>query len=386
MKTPEISIIALGSVSPLGFGTTLSWPAYRDAGHRLDRSRIGPEEEWVGRLPAGAEERVASLAASRPEYEDLDRSVLFAILASRLAFSEAGWDSDDPVGINIGSSRGATGRLERIFSGFAETGRVPALASPVTTLGNVSSWVAQDLGSDGPEFSHSITCSTALHALLNGIAWLRSSMAERFLCGGSEAPLTAFTVAQMQALKIYSRESDGYPCRSLDPDKRNNSMVLGEGAASVCLERGRSERALALVRGVGYATEPLRHAVSLSADAKCIQRSMRRALGSLPPSEVDAVVMHAPGTRKGDLAEIRAVEAVFGKPGPALTSNKWKIGHTLGASGLLSLELALGMIRHRTFIPVPYLSQSEQPGELRFVLVNAVGFGGNAVSILLERP
>jgi 3-oxoacyl-(acyl-carrier-protein) synthase len=60
-----------------------------------------------------------------------------------------------------------------------DTGKAQTLAS-TTTLGNISSWVAHDLQSSGPEISHSITCSTALHAVLNGIAWLKSGMVDKF--------------------------------------------------------------------------------------------------------------------------------------------------------------------------------------------------------------
>ena len=74
-------------------------------------------------------------------------------------------------------------------------------------MGNISSWVAHDLQTEGPEISHSITCSTALHALLNGVAWLQSGKQIKFLVGGSEAPLTPFTIAQMQALKIYAKRN-----------------------------------------------------------------------------------------------------------------------------------------------------------------------------------
>jgi 3-oxoacyl-(acyl-carrier-protein) synthase len=90
--------------------------------------------------------------------------------------------------------------------------------------------VAHDLKNKGPEISHSITCSTALHAILNAVAWLQSGMATRFLVGGSEAPLTAFTLAQMQALKIYANEESEFPCKAFDLTKTKNSMVLGEGA------------------------------------------------------------------------------------------------------------------------------------------------------------
>jgi 3-oxoacyl-(acyl-carrier-protein) synthase len=208
------------------------------------------------------------------------------------------------------------------------------------------------------------------------------------MVGGSEAPLTPFTIAQMQALKIYATEPAGkkpvYPCRALDLQKPANSMVLGEGASLACLEAGVSDRSLAIVEGIGYATEILEHNVSLSTDARCFQRSMRMALGTLTPEQVDVLVLHAPGTVKGDLAEYRAIEKVFGNKLPALTNNKWKIGHTFGASGMLSIEMAILMLRQQEFIKVPYIADPHEPETLKRVMVNAVGFGGNAVSVLLK--
>ena len=113
------------------------------------------------------------------------------------------------------------------------------------------------------------------------------------------------------------------------------------------------------------------------------------AIGKHHPKEVDIVICHAPGTVKGDLAEVNAIKKVFGKHLPALTSNKWQLGHTFGASGLLSLELAILMLRHQEFIGVPFLDKainiSQQPSKINTILVNTVGFGGNAVSILLSK-
>jgi 3-oxoacyl-(acyl-carrier-protein) synthase len=94
--------------------------------------------------------------------------------------------------------------------------------------------------------------------------------------------------------------------------------------------------------------------------------------------------MHAPGTVKGDLTEYKAIESVFGESLPLLTTNKWKIGHTFGASGILSMELAVMMMRNNTFIDVPFVKVQIQTKPIKKVLVNAVGFGGNAVSILLS--
>ena len=296
---------------------------------------------------------------------------------------------NDVFGINIGSSRGATDLFEKHFQEYLETGKAQTLASPTTTLGNISSWVAHDLQSSGPEISHSITCSTALHALLNGVAWLRAGMIDKFLVGGSEAPLTDFTIAQMRALKIYSNiderqpELAEWPNRALDLEKKQNTLILGEGAAVCCLEIGRKENALAFVEGIGYATEILEHNISISAEANCFQKSMKMALQNTDLSEVDAIVMHAPGTKAGDLTEYKAIQKVFGSDLPMLTTNKWKIGHTFGASGMLSIELGILMMQHQEFIDVPFAKIPKPRKQIRKVLVNSVGFGGNAVSVLL---
>jgi 3-oxoacyl-(acyl-carrier-protein) synthase len=383
LATP-VSIISLASFSPLGNNPNSVWEQYRSNTSLIQPTAIGGKNVPTASLPQALLEETEALKASNTNYKHLDNSVLFALLASRKAVQKAGWDANDIFGVNIGSSRGATDLFEKHFTEFIQTGKTAVQASPATTLGNISSWVAQDLKSTGPDVSHSITCSTALHALLNGVAWLRAGMATKFLVGGSEAPLTPFTIAQMQAMKIYSNIEGKYPCRALDLDKTTNSMVLGEGAAMACLEIGHVPNALAYIEGIGYATEVLQHSVSISADADCLQQSMQMALQGTNLNDVDAVVMHAPGTIKGDSSEYAAIQKIFGSSLPLLTTNKWKIGHTFGASGLLSLEMAVLMLQHSHFIPSPFLPQ--QAGRpLRKILVNAVGFGGNAVSVLIVR-
>ncbi|MCP2026204.1 3-oxoacyl-(acyl-carrier-protein) synthase [Flavobacterium sp. HSC-32F16] len=388
MNTPKIAITAFSSISPLGNNSDEIWEKYLDKKHCFEKQFLDQQETSVASLDAESKRIIAEIRESDTKYKFLDDSVLFALAASRKAVENAGWKKDDVFGINIGSSRGATDLFEKHYAAYLETGKSQTLSSPTTTLGNISSWIAHDLQSSGPEISHSITCSTALHALLNGVAWLKSGMADKFLVGGSEAPLTDFTIAQMRALKIYSRidqNADLWPNLAFDFDKSQNTMILGEGAAVCCLEAGEKENAIAYVTGVGYATEILEHNISISAEADCFQKSMKMALRDIDLKSIDAVVMHAPGTIKGDLTELRAIEKVFGLDVPLLTTNKWKIGHTFGASGMLSLELALLMMQYDTFIETPFSEKRNQKKSIKKILVNAVGFGGNAVSILIEK-
>lgn len=381
-----ISITSIGSVSPLGSTSEEIWDKYKQPQHCLEKHDFEGNSSYAAFLPKQLQQEIEELRNSRSDFRRLDKSVLFAVHAARTAVKTAGWSKGQEIGINIGSSRGATALFENYYESFRQNAKAETLASPSTTLGNISSWVAQDLRSSGPEISHSVTCSTALHAVLNGVAWINSGMTEKFMAGGSEAALTPFTIAQVQAMKINAREDLNYPCQALNLQKEQNSMVLGEGAAVICMEAGQQENSIAMIEGVGYATEKLKHSISISANGTAFQKSMKMALGDLEPKEVDAIVMHAPGTIKGDQSEFNAIKAVFGEEHPALTSNKWKIGHTYGASGSLSLELAIMMLQNQEFIKVPFSEVSKEPKRLNRVMVNAVGFGGNAVSLLISLP
>jgi 3-oxoacyl-[acyl-carrier-protein] synthase II len=391
MKQP-ISITAVASISALGSNLEEVWQNYLLDKHFLSEKEVNGKQVFVGQISEKNQKIIADLKTSDSKYKNLDDSVLFAIYASREAVKKANWTSKDNFGVNFGSSRGATSLFEKYHKEFLATQKSSTLSSPTTTLGNISSWVAHDLHTSGPEISHSITCSTALHSLLNGVAWINSGMSNKFLVGGSEAALTDFTIAQMQALKVYAKHhselvseshKEDFPCRSLDLEKKQNTMVLGEGAAAICLEKGIVENALALISGVGFATEVLKHNTSISTDAICFQKSMEMALKEIKPEEVDTIVMHAPGTIKGDLSEINAISSIFGNKTPFLTTNKWKLGHTFGTSGMLSLELALLQLHYQKVIAVPFSKNQQKPKQLQKILVNAVGFGGNAVSILL---
>lgn len=383
ISTP-IAITALHSLSPLGESGAAFTRALYDDRHYLSRQRFGSDAYWVGRL--AADSQLLAIQSSDKRYKVLDRSVLMAICCARELWAQAGWDDCVEVGINLGASRGATALFERHYQSFLERGKVHSQASPSTTLGNLSSWVAQDLHLQGPHFSHSITCATGLHAVANAMAWLRAGFSARFIAGAAEAPLTPFTLAQFQALRIYAGADDPYPCQALNPSKKRNTMVLGEGVCLVALECAPRRTPLAWLNGLGFATESIGHAAAVSPEGDALFRSMKQAIGTHPLDEIDAIVTHAPGTLAGDRSECRAIERLFGSAPPLLVNNKWKLGHSFAASGLFNLQTALAMLASQRAPQIPYLTAQPAPGRIRNVLVNAMGFGGNAISLLVSRP
>ncbi|MBD1397191.1 beta-ketoacyl-ACP reductase [Pontibacter sp. JH31] len=391
----HIVIRGFGAILPLGIDEAGIAHAYNSGIPAFKTIQHQNQPTPVAALPPGAELELERLINSNPEYRQLDRSVLMAIYAARQACQQAGWLTEngmqqDDLAVNIGSSRGATGLFEQYFQAFQQE-QLSASSSPTTTLGNLSSWVAHAVNAGGAQISHSITCSTALMAIANGIAWLKSGMAERFLAGGTEAPLTDFTIAQMKAIGIYSKLHDHpYPCQPFGA-ARQNTFVLGEGAGILALEKVTAvelQPGDVIVEAVGLGFEPITSKTGISTEGLNFQKSMRQAIRQLPQQDqsIDLIITHTPGTRSGDKAELAAINAVFGGQTPALSTNKWLVGHTLGASGALSLQYALILLRYQQlqFPKYPLLVVDQYPTSLRRIMINAAGFGGNAASLLLR--
>lgn len=389
-----IVIQGFGSISPLGADSTAVNKAYQ-AGEPATRCQTN--QELVTPVAALSEDSEHILRAIQQEnrfYKTIDRTVLLAIAAARQAVTQAGWPAEPEIAVNVGSSRGATGLFEKYYDDFRfSPARLAASASPTTTLGNIASWVAHDLAANGPIISHSVTCSTALQAIANGWAWLQAGMARRFLAGAAEAPLTPFTLAQMRALGIYSpAEKAGYWCRPLNVEKQN-TFVLGEGAALFALESvGAADLPAGAVylEAIGFGFEQLKSKTGISADGQHFQKAMRQALQQLPApdNQIDAIVLHAPGTVAGDQAELNAIRAVFSDTIPALTSNKMLLGHTLGASAALSLEYAIWLLQQQRYLDFPYPALVQNTGTaapIRRVMLLSAGFGGNAAALVVRR-
>ncbi len=369
----DIFITDWSSISPLGSDKNEIWKNYL-----LPKTFITSLPNGLGAALHNPE--LQTLSQNHKVLKHADKTVLMAILAGQnLTFNQQN------CGVNIGSSRGATEQLETLIADFHKGNATPVYSSPYTTLGNISALLAHQLSLDNVAFDHSITCSTSLNAVVNATAWLRANMAENFIVGGSEAPLTPFTLAQMQAMKIYAQPESPlqeFPCRAGDKQKATNTMTLGEGCALLSLSKS-PEKAIAKIAGVGVAMEKIKHASSISEQGYSLQQSMKRALGNR--KQVDVIVSHTPGTIAGDKAEYNAVEAVFGESTPLITNNKWKIGHTFGASGALSIAFGLQMIQNQTFVGLPWENNFLQETDIQSILINSVGFGGNATSILIEK-
>ncbi|MBT5078283.1 MAG: beta-ketoacyl synthase [Candidatus Marinimicrobia bacterium] len=389
-KASQIIITGMGSISPIGADPNTMWRNYRKGMTKIQNVKIGDGNLCCAPLSEAENDCIDVIRNENKQFRHIDRSVLMAIYASRKATKMAGWGNSTQVGVSIGSSRGATATWEAHHRSLLTHGKVAPLASPTTTLGNISSWVAQDLQIKGPSISHSMTCTTGIHSIANGMAWLKSNMCNRFLCGGSEAALTNFTYKQFQALGLYSQDVDAEnPCMPfVDEETTQNRLVLGEGAAVFALEKfndHHEKHIIATINGLGFGFEALTSSTSISDLGEGLEKSMLNALDDASINNVDAIITHAPGTIHGDASELNAIYKVFGDAHPILLSNKWIIGHTFGASAALSIEMAIHVLHNQEYTDFPYPTRiSSSKKEIKTIMINAAGFGGNCASLIVS--
>lgn len=381
-----IKICAHHSISSLGIGEkALHYYRYEDT--FIKRIQANDKEYWAAPIDEYAEIIVERFKRDFPKYNALDRSTILALICAKFIGEKLNL-SDKKVMVNAASSRGATSIWENAHEQFLNGENISIKTSPFTTLGNISNYVTQflKLQSASP-IDTSVTCSSGLQALANGIAWLKSNLTEYAFILATEAPLTGFTFKQMEALGIYSDLKSKYPCKPFSMhDSKKNSMVLGEAAVGFLLKNtDQLQTGDFYIDGIGFGNEIISSPTSISSDGKAFQQAMYQAVANSHTQEFpDVIIAHAPGTHFGDEAEKTAIKTVFQENTPAITSNKWKIGHTFAASGLMSMEMALYILGTQ-FVPIiPYPSSvKSDPKKIERVMVNTMGFGGNATSVMI---
>jgi 3-oxoacyl-[acyl-carrier-protein] synthase II len=391
MRKEQIVLSSIGSVSALGCNrkdilSTLQMGICNPKWKEINNEKIP-----VFPIHPNGELALGKLLEEYPKYKRSDRTAQLAILAAEICFDSLPQSNNHEWVINAGSSRGATTVWENAYQTFIEQKSVPVKSSPLTTLGNISTHVAQHQKLNGFLIDHSITCSSGLQAMANGYAWLKSGLTNHFLAVGTEAPLTEFTIAQMKVLGIYSKEGDHYPCKPCaNNDDQSNTFVLGEGAVAIALVNKKELDAGDIVlAGMGTASESIPNHTSITPYGEAFRMSMLKAIenAGITPQEIQLVIPHSPGTYQGDKAEYNALESLFNLDRTQVYNHKYLTGHTLGASGLLGVELGYYFLKENLDLQFPYpsLYTTKKIQEPTYVLINSMGFGGNAVSIILKK-
>ncbi len=338
----------------------------------------------------------------------MDRCSQLAVVAARQAMRMAGIediagiaDSDlDParVGISLGTTLGGMVNATRYYEDLARAGqrRVTRLHDyPLYTPG---ARIIEEWGFTGPNWAFSTACSSGNVAIGYAADLLRSGQLDMVLAGGTDT-MAKMTIAGFNAMRNVSSDA----IRPFDRDR--SGVILGEGAAVLCLEsersmRRRRSRPLAEVLGYGMSSDAY-HMTAPDPTGRGPALAMTRALrqAGIEPAQVGYVNAHGTGTRHNDETESRALRKVFGAAADGLpvSSTKSMHGHALGAAGAIeAVAVIAGLLGG--FVPPTINYQTPDPRcDLDYVpnvarehrydiaLSNNFGFGGNNCALILKR-
>lgn len=238
--------------------------------------------------------------------------------------------------------------------------------SNITSNNNaiLSARLSYFLNLSGPNMAINTACSSALVAVHQACMSLRNLECDTALAAGVNLLYTPEPYVGMSQAGMLSANGKCYTF-----DKRANGMVPGEAVAVVVLKRlsqaqkdGDSIYATIQASGVNYDGKTN----GITAPSGVSQTALLRSVYNLfqiDPEEIEYIVTHGTGTILGDPIEINALNDAFKQYTQkqsycALTSSKTNFGHTMAASGLVSLINLVQAFRHET-IPASLHCQNE---------------------------
>ncbi|MEP6261959.1 MAG: beta-ketoacyl-[acyl-carrier-protein] synthase family protein [Gillisia sp.] len=322
------------------------------------------------------------------------RAALLGVLAATEAIKESGLKEEhlSNTGFISGTSVGGMDLTEKHFREFKdsdENRRFIRAQHPGFTTGKITEY----LGVGGFTSTISTACSSSATAIMLGARMIKAGKLKRVIVGGTDC-LTKFTLNGFNSLMILSPDN----CKPFDNSR--SGLNLGEGAAYLVLEAEDvldGKKVLGRITGYGNANDAFHQTASSQEGVGAflaIQKAMD--IAGLFPGDIDHINAHGTATLNNDLSESRAILRVFGEKVPPLTSTKAFTGHTLAAAGAIEAVYSLLAIQNDEMFPtlnfqeameetgiIPVLQPEKK--ELRNVLSNSFGFGGNCTSLIFSK-
>lgn len=329
----------------------------------------------------------------------ISRTAMLSLIAAREALTDAGISNFAGLrsGFISANTVGGMDKTEDFFREFLPDNTKGRLRNAVNhECGAVTNLVADKLGIRHYVSTISTACSSSANAIMYGARLIKNNMLDVVIAGGTDA-LTRFTLNGFNTLMILDKQ----PCQPFDANRRG--LNLGEGAGYVVLV---SERIASSLKKELYCTlsgyhnaNDAYHQTASSPGGTGSLLAMQGALqkAGLQPSDIAYINLHGTGTQNNDSSESAAINTLFASHYPKMSSTKAFTGHTLGASGGIeavfsALAIQRGLVypnlRFETPIEgLPFAPEtmfSKQP-ELKHVLSNSFGFGGNCSSLIFSK-
>jgi 3-oxoacyl-[acyl-carrier-protein] synthase-1 len=416
-----VLITGLGAVCGAGLNLDALWDAIQNG-----RSGIRPMAQWdANKWPVRVAAEVAAdnrtLVADRKLHKILSRTDMFGLYAADAAIQQSGLLThrekldaaattvfNDRTGVYSGAGGGnyrsnyeyfplmTTARGELQTFGQELSSSVNPMWLLKNLPNNVLCHVGIRHGFKGTNGCVTNQCVGGVMALAEAAAAVGAGEADRVIAVGHDTPFEPETVLHYHRLGLLSEDT-------LRPfDARRSGTIFGEGAGCVVIESAeQAETRGAVVLGEFLGSGCVSEATGIldvRPDGDGVKRTIEFALkeAGISPRDVGMIVAHGNGTRASDASEAHGIRSVFDSNVPPVTGFKWALGHSIAASGMLDLALALMALRANVvpgistldavdseIAPFPVSREPQKPRS-NIALIICRGFGGMNVAVLVR--
>ena len=403
--TKKIVVTGIGATSPLGGTAPETWDALLagESGiHTIEHDWVAAHDlpvTFAGQAKVRPEEVLA-----RQETKRLDPSSQFALISAREAWADAGLDEfevdPDRVGVDYSTGIGGLWTLLDAWDTLKEKGprRVLPMTIPMLMPNAASAAISMNLAARAYARTDVSACASSTEAIANAYDHLQKGYADVVIAGGTEAVVHPLPIAAFAAMQALSKRNDAPEKASRPYDVNRDGFVLGEGAGSIVLETeehalARGARIYAELAGGGVTSDSY-HITAPDPEGAGAARAVYAALeqASASVDDVMHINAHATSTPVGDIAEYKALLAVFGERVHSIpvSATKAATGHLLGGTGALEAIFTILALHTRTAPPTINLDDQDPDILLDVVtspralgdgpllaISNSFGFGGH---------
>ena len=252
----------------------------------------------------------------------------------------------------------------------------------------------------GINLTISAACASGSHSVGLGYIMIKEGMQDLVICGGAQE-INKYAMASFDGLGVFSahKKNPIHACRPFD--KNRDGLVPSGGAATLILESyesavKRGAPILAEVLGYGFSSNG-GHISTPNVDgpAKAMERALKQA--NMSADEVQYINAHATSTPVGDANEAKAIDRVFGRTKPYVSSTKSMTGHECWMAGASEIVYSNLMMLNDFIAPNINFEEADEDSEkLNIVketlnkqfdvyLSNSFGFGGTNSALVIKK-
>ena len=403
MTKQRVVVTGLGTINPLGNNVSDTWENLISGVSGIDYITSFDTSDLPVTFAGEVKNFDANEYMGKQHARKLDRSGHLSIYATEEALKDAGFNTEERLGVNVGivfgTGIGGIGATEDAVRTYDKRGssRINPLAITQLMPNSSTGQVAIKFGIEGPSLTITTACAASANALGEAKNMIQNGIVDTVIAGGTESGTTAMTIGAFAQIKALStnNENPKKACRPFDKDR--DGFVMGEGSTVLVMESeesafNRGADIYGYVSGYGASTDA-HHITAPAEGGRGAVDAMKKSLldAELTPSDIDYINAHGTSTPANDKNETAAIKTVFGEKAYDIniSSTKSMTGHLLGGGGAFESLVSLLSLKNNTIPPTINLNNPDEECDLNYtpntaferqlssVMSNSFGFGGH---------